>query len=98
MSNLTNSLKLFYRKICKEVRICNIKKYREYLNEEIAKYNHKDYDLNKLIELNTFIQEYKSMLQHISEENSLLKSYNINVRRDSKKKVESVANYVGLRI
>jgi hypothetical protein len=98
MSNFTNSLKLFYREICKEVRLVNIRKYRDYLDGEINKYNRRDYDLNKLIELNTFIEEYTMMLKHVRAENELLESYNINVRRDSMKKIEGVANYVGLKI
>jgi hypothetical protein len=98
MSSLTNTVKLFYREICKEVSLKNITKYRQYIDEEISKYNSKNYNLEKLIEINTFLEEYTTMLKHIRDENKLLENYNINVRRDSTKKIENVANYVGLKL
>ena len=43
-------------------------------------------------------EEYLEMRKLIKEENDLLESYNINVNRDNKKKVERTAAYVGLRV
>lgn len=48
--------------------------------------------------INTLISQYKSMRKFIKKENDLLISYNININRENKEKIQKTANYVGLRI
>jgi hypothetical protein len=52
----------------------------------------------KIKEWEIFIGYYLKMKFHINNENKLLESYNINVVRDSKRDIESVARRVGLEI
>jgi hypothetical protein len=101
-----NSIKVFYRNICKDVSLENRNLYRSFINDQICKFKNefKDTDINsaKYIErINLFdnlIENHIRMKYHIERENTLLKSYNINVARDTKKEIENVAKRVGLKI
>ncbi len=94
---MKNSLKTLYRLLCKDVKVKNINMYRTFFKEEIEK-NKNINDIKLIEDQIILVEEYILMLKHVRKENELLESYNINVRRDTTKKLESVAEYVGLRI
>ncbi len=83
--------------ILKDVGLKNVGMYRSFFDEEIQRYSNTG-DIKQIEDVNVLVEEYILMLRHVKNENELLESYNINVRRDTKKKLESVAEYVGLRI
>jgi hypothetical protein len=97
MLSIKNSLKTLYRMILKDVGLKNVGMYRSFFDEEIQRYSNTG-DIKQIEDVNVLVEEYILMLRHVKNENELLESYNINVRRDTKKKLESVAEYVGLRI
>ena len=83
------SIKLLYRYLCKNIEESNRNLFREALQKGL------DVNLNKQ---EAFIQYYLQMKKHIDQENKLLQSYNINIVRDSRREIESVARKVGLQI
>lgn len=92
-----------YRNILKDVKLGNHHKYRAIIEEEKNKLvNNVKGDVNvyqlKLVEQDRFMKYYINSLKHVKNENFLLESYNINVQRDTLKKVESTASYVGLTV
>jgi hypothetical protein len=97
MLSIRNSLKTLYRMILRDVGLKNVGKYRSFFDEEIQRYSNIS-DIKQIEDVNVLVEEYILMLRHVKNENELLESYNINVRRDTKKKLENVAEYVGLRI
>jgi len=97
-----NTLKLFYRNLCKELELKNLSIYREYIQDEIFRINKSNLEKKKFEYekqyYEDFMTSYLKMKQHIKLENELLESWNINIKRDTKKEVENVAKRVGLRI
>jgi hypothetical protein len=97
-----NSIKLVYRYLCKNINVLENRLYfRETLTTEIENLNSLNDSTNqqsKLAEYEKFQQDYLKMKFHIDNENRLLESYNINVVRDSKREIVSVARKVGLEI
>jgi hypothetical protein len=95
-----NSVKLLYRYMCKNINVQeNRYLFKESIKIEMEKLsNSASNSNNKIKEWEEFIQNYLKMKFHIDNENSLLESYNINVVRDSKREIISVARKVGLEI
>jgi len=97
-----STLKLFYRSLCKEGQLKNLNMYRDYIRDEIDRINKSNLSPNKIEEQKAYYEglmtSHMKMKKHIKAENDLLESYNINVKRDSKKEIENVAKRVGLRI
>ncbi len=102
-----NSIKLVYRYLCKNIRVLeNRLFFRESITSEIQKFSSqmrmeskKSQDVeSKLAEIEKFHYDFLKMKFHIDNENKLLESYNINVVRDSKREIASVARKVGLEI
>ncbi len=95
-----NSVKLLYRYLCKNIKVQeNRYLFKESIKFEMEKLsNSASNSNNKIKEREEFIQNYLKMKFHIDNENSLLESYNINVVRDSKREIISVARKVGLEI
>ena len=97
-----NSVKLFYRYLCKNINLQdNRNLFKESIINEMEKLSNSASNSNnkiKITEWEEFIQNYLKMKFHIDNENSLLESYNINVVRDSKREIISVARKVGLEI
>lgn len=92
-----NLVKLYYRSICKENNEHNRKVFRNVIKDEINKFQNNMTSQN-LEYWNKFITNYLKMQYHVNKENALLDSYNINIPRDSKKEIESIARKVGLQI
>lgn len=97
-----NTFRLFYRNLCKDLQLKNMNIYRDYIRDEIERINKTNMNENKIQEEKIYYENimisYMKMKKHIKAENELLESYNINVKRDSKKEVENVAKKCGLRI
>lgn len=95
-----NSIKLVYRYLCKNINVLeNRLFFRESITTEIQKMQgHPSMSESKLAEYEKFHLDYLKMKFHIDSENKLLESYNINVVRDSKREIVSVARKVGLEI
>ncbi len=95
-----NSIMLLYRYINKEILPNNRNLFRTAIIEQIQNFNNLNSlgRENKIKEWDQFIKNYIQMKYHINRENKILKSYNINVVRDSKKEIENVARKVGLEI
>jgi len=100
MSKIT--LKVFYRNLCKDLNNKNLTIYRDFINDEIDRINKTNLSKNKIEDekkyYENFMISYIKMKNHIKAENDLLESYNINVKRDTKREIENVAKKVGLRI
>lgn len=84
-----NSIKLFYRYICKNI---SLESNRQLFRKELLS---NEYNKDKI---NSFFSNYLIMKHHINSENELLNSYNINVTRDNMKEIRSVARRCGLEI
>ena len=97
-----NTLKLFYRNICKDLKLKNLFLYQDFIQDEILRINNTNLDMEKntkeIIYYENLMVSYINMKNHIKAENDLLQSYNINVKRDTRKDIESVARRVGLKI
>jgi len=96
-----NSIKLLYRYLCKNIELqSNRNLFKNYLRNEIENFkNLQNKNKSKKEEqINNYIKNYIQMRRHIDAENALLESYNINIVRDSKREIESVARKVGLEI
>lgn len=97
-----NTFKLFYRNLCKELQLKNLNIYRDFIRDEIDRINKTNLTKLKLEEEKEYYESlmtsYIKMKKHIKAENDLLESYNINVKRDSRKEIENVAKRVGLRL
>lgn len=98
----TKTLKLFYRNLCKDLKLNNLFIYRDFIHDEIKRINDVNMSINTKNKekeyYENFMSSYIKMKNHIKAENELLESYNINIKRDSKKEIENVAKRVGLRI
>ena len=97
-----NTFKLFYRNLCKDLQLKNLNIYRDFIRDENERINKTNLDKIKIEQekeyYENFMKSYMKMKKHIKAENDLLESYNINVKRDSKKEIENVAKRVGLRL
>lgn len=97
-----NTFKLFYRNLCKDLQLKNLNIFRDFIRDEIDRINKTNLSRDKIEEekkyYENFMISYMKMKKHIKAENDLLESYNINVKRDTKKEIENVAKKVGLRI
>jgi len=93
-----NSVMLLYRYINKHIAPSSKVLFREEIIKHIKYFEKNEKDKLKYKEWDIFIKNYLKMKYHINKENKLLQSYNINIVRDSKKEIESVAWRVGLEI
>lgn len=97
-----NTLKIFYRNLCKDLNNKNLTIYRDFIRDEIDRINKTGLNKNKIQEESQYYEKFMisfmKMKNHIKAENDLLESYNINVKRDTKREIENVAKKVGLRI
>ncbi len=80
----------------------NLNIYRDFIRDEIDRINKTNLGKYKIQEekeyYENFMQSYMKMKKHIKEENDLLESYQINVKRDTRKEIENVAKRCGLRL
>lgn len=103
---MNNSVLYVYRRFYKFDKSCRglLRGLIEskYEANEYSKYESRARELNneasEIEGLSRLLEEYLEMRQFIKLENDLLTSYNINVVRDNRKKLEQTANYCGLRI
>jgi hypothetical protein len=99
-----NNIKLLYRYVFKNISVPNNRilffdSIKERIDDfKINEFNNEEEKQNKISEWNNFINNFLKMKFHIDNENRLLESHNINIVRDSKKDIESVARKVGLEI
>lgn len=103
---MSNSVLKVYRRFYKLDKTCH-SLFRELIgrnleSETYSRTELKAYQLNcgarEIEGLSSILEEYLEMRRFIKIENDLLTSYNINVMRDNRKKLEQTANYCGLRI
>ena len=79
---------ILYRHLCKNTKYANNRSmFRNWIQSNSLNENRIKY-----------IEYYLKMKFHINKENELLESYNINIVRDNKRDIESVARKVGLQI
>jgi hypothetical protein len=84
------SIIIAYRYLCKNIEETgNRILFKEALKRGIGNDNFKQ---------EKFIKNFLQMKKHIDKENELLKSYNINIIRDSRREIEAVAKKVGLEL
>jgi predicted nucleic acid-binding protein len=97
-----NTFKTFYRVLCKNLENKNLRLYKDYIQDEIERINKTNLKKNEIEEEKLYYENlmlsFIKMKKHIKAENDLLESYNINVKRDTKKEIENVAKRVGLRL
>lgn len=97
-----NIFKLFYRNLCKDLQLKNINIYKDFIRDEIDRINKTNLSPIKIKTekeyYENFMISYLKMKKHINAENDLLESYNINVKRDTRKEIENVAKRCGLRL